>query len=70
MRTGSWTGPLREKRAPRVEICSTVFGVRAIPGLHLGGVGLYKGKLIFLSQNLVSKITTQLGLASNVTAFV
>ena len=29
MRTGSWTGPPRGERAPRVEISSTVFGVRA-----------------------------------------
>ena len=28
VRTGSWTGPPREKRAPRVGISSTVFGVR------------------------------------------
>ena len=28
-RTGSWTGSPREKRAPRVGISSTVFGVRA-----------------------------------------
>ena len=29
VRTGSWTGPPRGKRAPRIEISSTVFGVRA-----------------------------------------
>ena len=29
VRTGSWTGPPRGKRAPRVGISSTVFGVRA-----------------------------------------
>ena len=28
-RTGSWTGPPRGERAPRVGISSTVFGVRA-----------------------------------------
>ena len=27
VRTGSWTGPPRGKRAPRVEISPTVFGV-------------------------------------------
>jgi len=31
VRTGSWTGPPRGNRAPRVEISSTVFGVRARP---------------------------------------
>ena len=34
MRTGSWTGPPRGKRAPRVGISSTVFGVRLGPGPH------------------------------------
>jgi len=29
VRTGSWTGPPRGKRAPRIGISSTVFGVRA-----------------------------------------
>jgi len=29
VRTGSWTGPPRGKRAPRIEISSIVFGVRA-----------------------------------------
>ena len=29
LRTGSWTGPPRGKRAPRVGISSTVFGVRS-----------------------------------------
>ena len=29
VRTRSWTGPPREKKAPRVGISSTVFGVRA-----------------------------------------
>ena len=28
VRTGSWTGPPRGKRAPRVRVSSTVFGVR------------------------------------------
>ena len=31
MRAGSWMGPPRGKRAPRIGISSTVFGVRAYP---------------------------------------
>ena len=30
VRTGSWTGPPRGERAPRVRISSTVFGVRTL----------------------------------------
>ena len=33
VRTGSWTGPPRGKRAPRVAISSTVFGVRGVRAL-------------------------------------
>ena len=33
MRTGSWTGPPRGKRASRVGISSTVFGVRDVRAL-------------------------------------
>ena len=42
VRTGSWTGPARWKRAPRVGMSSTVFGMRTfrpygpeLHGLHL-----------------------------------
>jgi len=30
VRTGSWTGPPRVRRVPRLEISSTVFGVRTL----------------------------------------
>jgi len=33
VRTGSWTGPPRGERAPRVGISSTVFGVRGVRAL-------------------------------------
>jgi len=33
VRTGSWTGPHRGERAPRVGISSTVFGVRGVRAL-------------------------------------
>ena len=33
--TGSWVGPPREERAPRVGISSTVFGVRGLKALIL-----------------------------------
>ena len=34
VRTGSWTGPPRGKRAPRIGISSTVFGVRGVRALR------------------------------------
>jgi len=45
VRTGSWTGPPRGKRAPRVGISSPVFGVRAYLGFGIR-VAVPHGKLL------------------------
>ena len=47
MRTGSWTGPPREERAPRVGNSLTVFGVRAYHG---------RGRLSKLGRGRVSNL--------------
>ena len=63
VRTGSGTGPLRRGGAPRVEIASTVFGVRAesrgiATGLWSNGAGL-AGSCVRPKDSCITQLKAQ-----------